>query len=971
MTTSSGLRVRALTTVSVLALAAASVAGPAFGQAQTQTAQAGSVEEIVVTGTRIVRDGYEAPTPLTVVTAEALQANTATANIADTLNTMPAFANSTSPQSSVNGISAATQGLNILNLRSMGGNRTLVLLDGQRSVPALFSGEVDVNNFPQQLISRVDTVTGGGSAVYGSDAVAGVVNFVLDKKFVGVKGEISGGETTYGDDQNYKFSLAGGMAFGGDRGHILMSAEMARTEGITPGDGGPDRKWNYSGWGIMINPAYGTGAGQSTSVPQQLVRQQISLSNATHGGIIVSGPLKGTAFGEGGVPFQFNYGSITNAPWMQGGDWQSTEIRHDRSGTLDPRNLRHNAFFRASYDVTDDVNVYAQLSWGDNITFTSSWPPFQAGNGATILSGNPFIPASVQAQMTALKITSFTIGSMNYDMPNVKNEARRITTRYVVGSEGKFNAMDTGWSWNAYYQYGKTKATTDVIDVLNLNNWRLATDAVLAPNGNIVCRSTLTNPTNGCVPWNNLGTGVNVNNTAAYKYNFGLSRVIQSIQQNVFAGSVTGEPFSTWAGPVSLALSMEYRHEKALGRPDPPLGTTTWFAGNFSPFGATNYVTEGAVETVIPLAKDAVWAESFDLNAAMRVTDYKLSGVVTTWKVGAVWNLIPDIRIRGTRSRDIRAPNFNELYAAASSGFRSAFDPFTNTIPQFFGQNNGNPNLVPEKGDTYEFGVVLNPQFFPGFTASVDYWNINLSGAIGGANDNQTLAFCFAGRQEFCANIRRDPPLPGQSIGVINLLIQSPYNLASNKKSGLDFEVSYNLPMDSVSPSFAGDLGFRGQMTRYLTSSQDDGLGGGYINTLGQEGQLLTGPPRWRLTGTLSYALDGLRTSLTMRSQGAGVIDNRYIQCSSGCPAVVGNAVTIENNRIGGSFYMDASVSYRMDVSGVQVEPFLTVRNLLNADPTIVPQGPTDFTYTSSLSKGSSGFDILGRVFRAGLRFKM
>ncbi|MBX7201052.1 MAG: TonB-dependent receptor plug domain-containing protein, partial [Rhodospirillaceae bacterium] len=409
MITSSRLKLRALCTVSALTLASAAAPGPAFAQAPGAQAQAGGVEEIVVTGTRIIRDGYEAPTPLTVVTAEALQANTATANIADTLNTMPAFANSTSPQSSVNGISAATQGLNILNLRSMGGNRTLVLLDGQRSVPALFSGEVDVNNFPQQLISRVDTVTGGGSAVYGSDAVAGVVNFVLDKKFVGVKGEISGGETTYGDDQNYKISLAGGLAFSGDRGHILMSAEMARTEGITPGDGGPDRKWNYSGWGIMINPAYGTGPGQSTSVPQQLVRQQISLSNATHGGIIVSGPLKGTAFGEGGVPFQFNYGSITNAPWMQGGDWQSTEIRHDRSGTLDPRNLRHNAFFRASYDLTDTVNVYAQLSWGDNITFTSSWPPFQAGNGATILSGNPFIPASVQAQMTALKVTSFSI----------------------------------------------------------------------------------------------------------------------------------------------------------------------------------------------------------------------------------------------------------------------------------------------------------------------------------------------------------------------------------------------------------------------------------------------------------------------------------------------------------------------------------------------------------------------------------
>ena len=635
-------KVGTLTTVSALALAFSAFAAQS-AHAQGAGSKAADVEEVVVTGTRIIRDGYEAPTPLTVVTAEALEAGTATANIADTLNTMPSFANSTSPASGVAGISGATQGLNILNLRGMGGNRTLVLLDGQRSVPALFSGEVDVNNFPQQLVSRVDTVTGGGSAVYGSDAVAGVVNFILDKKYTGIKGEVSGGETTYGDDQNYKFSLAGGFGFGDDRGHVLLSAEMARTVGITPGDNG--RAWNYSGWGIMINPNYTATNGQ----PQQLVREHTSLSNATHGGIIVSGPLKGTAFGAGGVPYQFNYGPITNAPWMIGGDWQSTEIRHDRSGTLDPENHRHNVFTRVSYDITDDIDVYAQVAWGDSSTYTSSWPPFQAGNGATILSGNPFIPASVQAQMTALGVTQFQIGSMNYDMPNVKNRAKRGTNRYVIGADGKFMAFESSWTWNAYFQIGETRATTDVFDLLNQTKWRLATDAVRAPNGNIVCRSTLTtSPTNGCVPWNNLGTGVN--GVEAIKYSFGLSRVNQRLVQNIYAGSVQGEPFSTWAGPVSVAFNVEHRDEAARGKPDPAQGTFSWFAGNFSAFSATNYVTEGSAETVVPLAKGQQWADSLDLNAAVRVTDYKTSGMV----------------LRLGRSAEFTHPNLRSSSAARS-----------------------------------------------------------------------------------------------------------------------------------------------------------------------------------------------------------------------------------------------------------------------------------------------------------------
>lgn len=941
---------RRIAALNTLTLAAGTLLVSTSTFAQEQSAEPVSLESIVVTGTRITREGgYEAPTPVTVLDAAALQRGTATANVADTLNTLPVFANSAAPSGAVSGVSAGTQGLNVLNLRGMGGNRTLTLFDGQRSVPSLFSGEVDVNNFPQQLIERVETVTGGGSAVYGSDAVAGVVNFILNKDFTGFKTEASTGRTDYDDDESYKFSVTSGFGFAGDRGHVLLSGEIADRDGVTPGDGGRD--WNYGGWGILVNPAYTATNGQ----PEYLVRPNVSLSNATHGGIIISGPLRGTAFGEGGVPYQLNYGPITNDPWMQGGDWQSTEIRHDRSGTLEPANRRRNAFARVSYDLTENITGYIQAAWGDNRTYTATWPPFQAGNGPTILSGNPFIPASVQAQMTTLGLQSFRIGSMNYDLPTVGNDVNRVTNRYVAGLDGSFDAFGNPWTWNAYYQYGKTRSTTRVLDVVQTGRYALAVDAVRNPATNeIVCRSTLTNPGNGCLPWNPLG--INVNNPAALDYVTGTSSVEQSLEQSVVAAAVQGEVFDTWAGPVSVALSGEYRDDKAEGKPS---GGGPWFAGNFSEFEGKNSVLEGAFETVVPLAKDMAFADSLDVNAAVRITDYEYSGTVETWKVGAVWQPVQGLKFRGTRSRDIRAPNFNELLASSNSGQRSAFDPFTNTIPQYFGANRGNPNLDPEEGDTYEIGVVLQPSFLPGFSASVDYWNIELSGAIASPNDNQTLLFCFQGRQEFCDNIQRDES------GVITQVTLIPFNIAQQKKSGVDIEITQTFD------ALKGQFRVTGLGTLYRTSKQDDGLGAGPYSTLGDMGQLIVGPPDWRLTANIAYGLENFHAGLTARAQSSGVIDARYIQCTSGCPASGAFAKTIEDNKIDGTYYLDASLGYEFDLGAMRMEAFFNVRNLLNNDPEIVPQGPTDFTYVSPLSKGASGFDLLGRVYLLGVRMSM
>ena len=249
----------------------------------------------MITGTNIVRNGFSAPTPLTVIGQDQFQTS-ATNNIADYLNTTPVFQNSQTPTNQYHQSSNGLAGLNTLNLRSLGSSRTLVLIDGQRSVGSTTTGLVDINNIPQDLVSRVDVVTGGASAVYGSDALTGVVNFVLDKKFTGTKVSVSGGVTTYGDDPNWKVGITEGFGFAGDRGHFIVSGEATDDYGIR----GVPRNWNNGGAAIIVNPAFSKT--NQNGQPQYIRVNQASLYTATWGGIITNTPLANTTFGPGGTP---------------------------------------------------------------------------------------------------------------------------------------------------------------------------------------------------------------------------------------------------------------------------------------------------------------------------------------------------------------------------------------------------------------------------------------------------------------------------------------------------------------------------------------------------------------------------------------------------------------------------------------------------------------------------------------------
>jgi outer membrane receptor protein involved in Fe transport len=907
-------------------------------EATSQSSEPAS--DIVVTGTRVVRDGYEAPTPTTVLGSADIAARAPT-HIADYLNQLPSLAGSTTPRTSIAALSTGAAGLNALNLRNLGVNRTLVLLDGQRVGASSLDGLVDINQFPTALVKRIDVVTGGASAGWGSDAVAGVVNFVLDKEFTGLKAEVQGGVTTYGDDKAYKVALTAGTSFLDDRAHFVISAEAAYNAGT---DGLGSRKW-YRATKFFNNPAYTATNGQ----PRLIVRPNAGFATATPGGIITSGPLSGIHFGEGGVPLQFNYGSIVSGMYMVGGDARYADWGD--TGDLNPELGRQSVYARTSFDVSDHFELFAQLTYARATSHVAFGSQYNYGN-ITIRGDNAFIPATVAARVAALGITSFSLGSLNADLGPITFNSNRHSWRPVIGAKGDFNAFGTNWTWDAYAQRSVSRSYSEVNTTIT-PNYNAAIDSVRNANGQIVCRSTLTDPTNGCVPYNIFGTGVN--NQAALNYVKGTAWLRSTIKQDVAAANLQGNPFSTWAGPVSVAVGFEHRRESVTGSNDPLSPARSYWAGNYNASRGSYHVTEGYLETVVPLAKDTSFAESLDLNGAIRATDYSTSGYVTTWKLGLTYSPIKDITIRATRSRDIRAPNMAELFQANQTATSTIMDPFNgNASVTAFQVTSGNLNLQPEKADSYGAGVVVQPQFLPGFAASVDYYSIDIKDALSNITAQVLVNQCFTGNTAFCGSITRN------AAGAITTVNVRPVNLAKQIARGLDFEASYRRPIGE------GNLTLRFLATRYIKNYFNNGINAptDTVGTNYARGSAAGSLPKFSYNASVGWDQGKLGLLLTARGFSSGVYDTSYIECTANCPTSTTQNMTIDDNHLPGAIYFDANINYKFME---RVEAFLSVDNVLNKDPGTVGWNSGG----SPLDTNQTLYDTLGRRFRVGIRFKM
>lgn len=992
---------------SMAALALASLmALPAA--AQTDTANPTTVQEappepeasgddLVVTGTRIQRDGFQAPTPLTVLTLEDIQNTSPTNNIADFVNQLPQLAGSTKPANSRLNLSNGSAGINALNMRNLGEGRVLILLDNRRSVGSTIYGWVDINTIPQALIERVEVVTGGASSAYGSDAVSGVVNFVLNKKLEGLKISADTGVTSVGDGFNYSGSIAGGKSFADGRGHFVFNAEIAHQDGIF--EVNPiDRPWNHTGYVRIQDPAF---VAATSTTPQFITTQrQIGAANSAPGGLITgsvggtANRLRGLYFGQGGSVNQFTYGGLTfpsptgsAAPSLtQGGSWQVNDSGR-RIGLM-PEDDRWGVFGRLSYEVTDGVEVFAEGSYNRQKVYFNAGP--NLSTGITInTTGCTTVPVPVTCNAFALQslgttrlagITSVTLATTAADLPfrGINNE--RKVQRYVIGAEGQFEAFGNVGRWDVYAQYGRSDLREQLRNIMHIARLNNATAAAYAPAGNaggyaagsIQCLinvdASTTNNDPNCVPLNRMGVGVA--SQAAIDYVLGDPYRDQVLQQFVVGTNWAITPFATWAGDVSVSFGGEARKEKIRGSVPTEFqpvinanGTTSnaWSVGNYLPFTGEYSVKEAYLETVVPLGF------GLEFNGAVRGTDYSNSGYVTTWKLGATWAPIPDIRFRVTRSRDIRAPNLNELYQAGTANSDSVRNPrFTPDGANgpatwgYSGLTTGNPNLRPEKANSWNIGAVISPRFLPGFTASVDYFRIDLEDAIDSISAQEIVNRCAEGIAEYCDAITEDPArTQAGPPRVPYLLIRSqPFNFARRLVRGIDFDVAYRIPLGS------DNLTLKGVATRYIENLSDTGIAGVVpVNTVGANGGQAS-TPTWIFRGSASYETPTFSATVVGRGVSSGKYSASGIECTTGCPLSTSQFPTYDNNQVSGLFYVDANLTQKINVSDTsEAEMFFNVTNLFNRWPLLVPE--------TGMAANTTYSDMLGRQFRVGIRFNL
>ena len=889
-------------------------------------------DRVVVTGSRIaVATGEEAPVPVTVVGTEELQV-AAQANVADALIEMPALRASTTMSKGGN----ATSGGSFLNLRSMGPARTLVLLDGKRIVTSSGFGTgnaaVNIDAIPSSLIARVDTVTGGASAAYGSDAVAGVVNFVLDTEYEGLKGEAQVGQTDYGDNLNYKGSLTAGGSFADGRGRMLFSGEYARSLGILGDYYGKDpaRPWLDE---VSI-------VGQSGSAPINIIPNG-RWSGLPDTGVIWNGPLRGTAFNPDGTPRPYNFGTNLRGDVATGGDgWKMAS-----AANLSTPNIRSAMFGRISYDLDDDTNIYLEAIHAQSTvlghigsvqydTFTGS------PNGLPIRRDNAFITPQLGALMDANSLTSISV--RKHTQP-LDQDIKSSMDRLMLGIDGRIN---DDWTWEAYYSYGATSGELKWNYNANAEAFFYASDAVRDPNGNIVCRIKLTDASNPCVPHNPFGRTLSEGpgglSHAERMYLFPETRFFTSNSQEVVEASVSGSLFELPAGTVGMAAGVGYRHEDLDRTTD-----TRGLSGRLNPYtraqGLLSYYNqpavkgalelwEGFAEVQVPLLADLPLIQSLDLNVATRYTEYSTSGGVNTWKAGLVYVPFEGLRLRGTLSRDIRAANIQELFAPPSTGYANVRDPFQGnafyaTIPV----PNGNANLQPEEADTKTLGVVYRPDFLPDFFISLDWYNIEIAGQIGALAYQRTVDLCFQGQQTFCSLITRN------SAGLIVTIGTPLLNIAQYETSGIDLEMGYEQPLDMF--GVAGDLSLRLFATHRIKDETATGGGARPQDSASNQGQEVASLTATYKTGALSLSaqqnyVSGGRLSQTL-------------------PRFAGD-------RIKSQSFLDFTARYDFDT----FELFGSVQNVWDRDP---PR----FPFTQPLTTSNGVFDQLGRRYVVGIRFDL
>ncbi len=972
----------------------ASVSPAAMAHAQTA---APAVEEIVVTGSRVVANGNQSPTPVTVIAVEQMQ-DVKPATIAEQLNELPQFAGSQSQNSGIGGGSANGgnpngQG-NVLNLRNFGLTRNLVLYDGHRVAPNSPNGTVDVDMIPQFLLKRVDIVTGGASAVYGADAVTGVVNFVTDTTFNGFKMQGQAGVSSRGDGRTRDIGLGWGGNVG-DRLHLLASYQYRGDDGIAFRS---DRAWGAA--------RYQIGNLATQAVPGTTAQRFVTgaaRSNVSFGGTVAT-------IGTPANPLNGLYFSAPNVLTAQAtGDFVNANAVGNGSGAYFNPSLRgelefHQGFGRADFDVTENVKAYARGAYTKtrNAAFAIGNPTYQASDASNVhavFANNPYLPATYAQQMATAGITRFGIGKL-FSGPG-QDQFRQYTEAFGenysidLGLQGDVK----GWKWEVAVVNTRNEQRVRQNNAVNGRKVAASIDAVIPTGGGApVCYvSTIINslPTNlqnlyrGCVPLATLFGGALT--PAEADWLFDPLEVTTTTRMTDVEAFISGSPFSLPAGPVNVAISGQARKQnyQVVSTSSPatltnPLDCTglrliTCRSTSLEYFQAESLsrskisvdVKEAAIEVQAPLLRDVALAESLNVNGAYRITDYSTSGRANTWKAGVDWSPISSLRFRGTRSRDIRAPTMHELYAPQNVGNYNGLDVLLNRNLDGAAGNptpagrveSGNANLKPERADTLTVGAVFRPDALPGLSIAIDYFDITVKDAIfnlaGDSIASQADCIASNGTSATCSLIIRsvDCCTTKTNANAITRALVGPINIGRQYTKGVDTEVNY------VTTVMDRAVNLRGLFSYQPKNVFVDGISGLKTNVAGAAASGFAGfaHAKWRGTIVANAQLtDNLRVSVSERYRGK--MD--WYPTFSGVATVP--IFTLQNapKNVPARWYTNVNVAFKTGPG----ELFVNVQNLFD-------QAPAPFASYNSALPGNNGVapgdDPIGRYYTVGFRVRL
>ena len=952
--------------------------------AEAQETAADSEDTVIVTGSRIARRPEDAQTPTVTIDRDAIELS-GQESLSELFRQIPSLTTGINSQSVASGtFTPETFGVANPNLRGLGEKRTLVLVNGRRHVGSTpGNSSVDLNTIPPSLIERIDTITGGASAVYGADAVSGVINVILKDDFEGFEFRARGSATEQGGAGELSFDLTFGSSLG-DRGSVYTNFSFYDFGGLRFSDRYSNHPFAPGNPDWIRNPDP-DGPRFISSTTQRRYSASLVDGGTVWDGVSFDENLNRTASGAP-VPNYFDRNGnlrVFEGDQFIGGSRREIinarapdfplEFIQDRHVNMPL--MRMNLHAGADFDLTDNARLFFEGAYSQTESrgfLTPQFNFFGATGLITIQADNPYIGPTLAALLegdpstTDDNIESFRISRRNHDYGRRFLSTDRSMKRFLFGLDGEIFG---GLNYEIYYQYGQTTMESLRGNDQDPLRYAQAIDAVRDPvSGEIVCRD----PSNGCKPLNVLGLqDPNSPELQAAVDFFAWDLPILSEQsQHVASASITGDLFELPAGMVGFAAGVEYREESSQYTPSPILQQGRgWFGSVFAETIGQYDVLEGFTEVRVPLVRDVPLVREANVEGAVRVADYSSSSdLATSWKFSGDWAPFDGLRFRAAYAQSVRAPNINELFTpgtdtfsfldhpcepdniitganaanraanCAARGFPANFEatPGSIAISQL-----GNQDLAPEVSKTLTAGFVFQPTFLENFSITADYWDIDITDGIDSLNPQSTLDLCFdsSSTQNVACDLIDFAP-----DGTPRRIVSQNINISSLSASGIDFGMNYFFQPASLGLPLNGDLSMSlvGSHLRKLESQ---------LNETAPVVVQVGGPDhtKWRGNFRVTYSDGPLAVSVT------------ELYVSGGRAAPSWPLGLVSPDRFKDQWTTNLSVRYSLKET---IEFNLGINNLFNVEP---PQHPVLF---SGNNRGAA-FSNIGRSGFAGVKVRL